>query len=73
MHGGALYGTNSDQDNWIAVLADLLGQAPARWPRSLYPHQFGVSGNQQVARALGLEPIDVNVAAKALAEGAPTP
>ncbi|WP_028632235.1 ABC transporter substrate-binding protein [Pseudomonas parafulva] len=73
VRAGALASTYSDQDDWIAVLDHLLDQAPARWPRSLYPHQFGVSGNQQVARALGLEPIDVNVAAKALAEGAPTP
>ena len=35
--------------------------------------RYGVSGNQQVARALGLEPIDQNAAVKALAEGEPTP
>ncbi len=37
------------------------------------PVRYGVSGNQQVARALGLEPIDQNAAVKALAEGEPTP
>ena len=73
VRAGALASTYSDQDDWLAVLDQLLDQPPARWPRSLYPARFGVSGNQQVARALGLEPIDPNAAAKALAEGEPTP
>lgn len=73
VRAGALASTFSDQDDWLAVLDQLLDQPPARWPRSLYPIHFGVSGNQQVARALGLEPIDPNAAAKALAEGEPTP
>ena len=73
VRAGALASTFSDQDDWLAVLDQLLDQPPARWPRSLYPVRFGVSGNQQVARALGLEPIDPNAAAKALAEGEPTP
>ncbi|WP_087499925.1 ABC transporter substrate-binding protein [Pseudomonas sp. SID14000] len=73
VRAGALASTFSDQDDWLAVLDQLLDQPPARWPRSLYPTRFGVSGNQQVARALGLEPIDPNAAAKALAEGEPTP
>ncbi|RCL25585.1 ABC transporter substrate-binding protein [Pseudomonas sp. AFG_SD02_1510_Pfu_092] len=73
VRAGALASTFSDQDDWLAVLDQLLDQPPARWPRSLYPARFGVSGNQQVARALGLEPIDPNAAAKALAEGEPTP
>ena len=55
------------------MLDQLLDQPPTRWPRSLYPMRYGVSGNQQVARALGLEPIDQNAAVKALAEGEPTP
>ena len=73
VRAGALASTYSDQDDWLAVLDQLLDQSPARWPRSLYPTRYGVSGNQQVARALGLEPIDPNAAAKALAEGEPTP
>ncbi|MFJ4348586.1 ABC transporter substrate-binding protein [Pseudomonas sp. NPDC089401] len=73
VRAGALASTFSDQDDWLAVLDQLLDQPPARWPRSLYPARFGVSGNQQVARALGLEPIDPTATAKALAEGEPTP
>jgi len=73
VRAGALASTYSDQDDWLAVLDQLLDHPPARWPRSLYPGHFGVSGNQQVARALGLEPIDPKATAKALAEGEPTP
>jgi len=73
VRAGALASTYSDQDDWLAVLDQLLDQPPARWPRSLYPARYGVSGNQQVARALGLEPIDPNATAKALAAGEPTP
>lgn len=73
VRAGALASTYSDQDDWLAVLDQLLDQPPARWPRSLYPAHFGVSGNQQVARALGLEAIDPDAAALALAEGAAAP
>jgi len=73
VRAGALASTYSDQEDWLAVLDQLLDQPPGRWPRSLYPARFGVSGNQQVARALGLQPIDPSAAAKALAEGEPTP
>lgn len=73
VRAGALASTYSDQDDWLAVLGQLLDLPPGRWPRSLYPAHFGVSGNQQVARALGLEAIDPVAAALALAEGAPTP
>jgi len=73
VRAGALASTYSDQDDWLAVLDQLLDHPPARWPRSLYPARFGVSGNQQVARALGLEAIDPKATAKALAEGEPTP
>ncbi|MDD2134208.1 ABC transporter substrate-binding protein [Pseudomonas kurunegalensis] len=73
VRAGALASTYSDQDDWLAELDQLLDQPPARWPRSLYPARYGVSGNQQVARALGLEPIDPNAAAKTLAAGEPTP
>ncbi|MDH1308601.1 ABC transporter substrate-binding protein [Pseudomonas fulva] len=73
VRAGALASTYSDQQDWLSVLDSLLGQSPARWPRSLYPAHFGVSGNQQVARALGLEPIDPDTAAQALADGERTP
>ncbi|MCI0915252.1 ABC transporter substrate-binding protein [Pseudomonas putida] len=73
VRAGALASTYSDQEDWLAVLDQLLDRPPAQWPRSLYPDRFGVSGNQQVARALGLEPIDPNATAKVLAEGEPTP
>lgn len=73
VRAGALASTYSDQDDWLAVLERLLDQPPARWPRSVYPASYGVSGNQQVARALGLETIDPKTAAMALAEGEPTP
>ncbi|MGF6395037.1 ABC transporter substrate-binding protein [Pseudomonas plecoglossicida] len=73
VRAGALASTYSDQDDWLQVLDQLLDHPPARWPRSLYPKRFGVSGNQQVARALGLEPIDPKAAAKTLAAGEPTP
>ncbi|HKS11627.1 MAG TPA: ABC transporter substrate-binding protein [Pseudomonas sp.] len=73
VRAGALASTFSDQQDWLEVLDRLLDLPPARWPRSLYPRHFGVSGNQQVARALGLEPIDEQAAALALAEGETTP
>ncbi|MCE1117048.1 MULTISPECIES: ABC transporter substrate-binding protein [Pseudomonas] len=73
VRAGALASTYSDQDDWLAVLDQLLEHPPTRWPRSLYPQHFGVSGNQQVARSLGLEAIDQEAAALALAAGEPTP
>jgi len=73
VRAGALATTYSDQQDWLAVLDHLLDQPPARWPRSEYPRHFGVSGNQQVARALGLEPIDQQAAAVAVAEGESMP
>ena len=73
VRAGALASTYSDQDDWLAVLDRLLDQPPSRWPRSLYPDHFRVSGNQQVARALGLERIEPNAAELVLAEGESTP
>nr|WP_319527677.1 ABC transporter substrate-binding protein [Pseudomonas laurentiana] len=70
---GGLASTFSDQQDWLRVLDRLLDQAPAKWPRTHYPEHFGVVGNPQVARALGLEPIDPVAATKVLAEGEPTP
>ena len=73
VRAGALASTYSGQDDWLAVLDELLDQPPAHWPRSLYPARFGVSGNQQVARALGLEAIAAEAAAAVIAAGEPTP
>lgn len=73
VRAGALASTFSDQDDWLAVLDQLLDRPPASWPRSHYPAHYGVTGNQQVARALGLEPIDAEAAAVVLAEGEPLP
>ena len=73
VRAGALASTFSDQDDWLAVLDQLLDRPPASWPRSHYPGHYGVTGNQKVARALGLEPIEAEAAAVVLAEGEPTP
>lgn len=73
VRAGALASTLSNQQHWLAVLDRLLDQAPARWPRALYPEHFSVVGNQQVARALGIAAFDLEGAALALAEGARKP
>jgi len=67
VRAGSLASTLSDQDDWLAVLDRLLDQSPGKWPRALYPKHFHVVGNQQVARALGVETIDPLAAAQALA------
>lgn len=69
VRAGALASTLSNQDDWLVVLDRLLDQSPSRWPRALYPDHFHVVGNQQVARALGIDSIDPEDAALALAEG----
>ncbi|MGH8466813.1 MAG: ABC transporter substrate-binding protein, partial [Pseudomonas sp.] len=69
VRAGALASTLSNQEDWLAVLDRLLDQPPGRWPRALYPEHFSVVGNQQVARALGIDAIDPEGAALALAEG----
>ncbi|HWD32100.1 ABC transporter substrate-binding protein [Pseudomonas caricapapayae] len=69
VRAGALASTLSNQDDWLAVVDRLLDQPPGRWPRALYPDHFSVVGNQQVARALGIETIDPESAALVLAEG----
>jgi hypothetical protein len=53
VRAGALASTYSDQDDWLAVLDHLLDQPPHAG-RAAFTPRFGVSGNQQVARALGL-------------------
>ena len=66
---GSLASTYSDQSDWINTLSDLLEQAPQRWPRSLYPNHFKVMSNPQVARSLGLAPINEAALAASLAQG----
>ncbi|WP_434560058.1 ABC transporter substrate-binding protein [Pseudomonas sp. R1-6] len=66
---GSLASTYSDQEDWLAILDELLDRPAATWPRSLYPPRFKVLSNQQVARSLGIEPIDVESVATQLAEG----
>ncbi|MBM3113226.1 ABC transporter substrate-binding protein [Pseudomonas arcuscaelestis] len=69
VRAGALASTLSNQQDWLAVLDRLLDQPPGKWPRTLYPDHFSVTGNQQVARALGIDAIDPENAALVLAEG----
>ncbi|MBV4550885.1 ABC transporter substrate-binding protein [Pseudomonas sp. SWRI102] len=66
---GSLASTYSDQEDWLAILDDLLDRPTATWPRALYPARFKILSNQQVARSLGIEPIDAEYVAAQLAEG----
>jgi hypothetical protein len=69
VRAGSLASTYSDQPDWLAILDQLLDRPPATWPRALYPDRFKVSSNVQVARSLGIEPIDEASVARQLAEG----
>jgi ABC-type uncharacterized transport system substrate-binding protein len=69
VRAGSLASTYSDQNDWLAMLDQLLDQPPATWPRTLYPARFKVSSNAQVARSLGIEPLNEASVASALAEG----
>ncbi|AKJ98358.1 ABC transporter substrate-binding protein [Pseudomonas sp. WP18] len=66
---GSLASTYSDQDDWLAILDELLDRPATTWPRTLYPARFKVLGNRQVTRSLGIEPIDAESVAATLAEG----
>lgn len=70
---GSLASSYSDQNDWLAVLDNLLDQPPSSWPRTLYPSRFKVLSNPQVARSLSLETIDEASVAAQLAEGEPHP
>ncbi|MBP5062296.1 ABC transporter substrate-binding protein [Pseudomonas chlororaphis] len=70
---GSLASTYSDQDDWLQVLDDLLDRPTTHWPRTLYPQPFKVLSNPQVARSLGVEPIDEQSVATQLAEGEKRP
>lgn len=69
VRAGSLASTYSDQADWIDTLSDLLDQPPGNWPRAVYPNHFKVSSNPQVARSLGLAPINEADVAASLAEG----
>ncbi|MFJ2389719.1 ABC transporter substrate-binding protein [Pseudomonas koreensis] len=69
VRAGSLASTYSDQSDWLTILDQLLDRPPATWPRALYPERFKVSSNAQVARSLGIEPIDEASVARQLAEG----
>lgn len=73
VRAGSLASTYSDQTDWLAVLDRLLDLAPTNWPHSLYPEQFKVVGNPQVARSLGIEQVDEANVALRLAEGEKRP
>ncbi|MBT2340473.1 MULTISPECIES: ABC transporter substrate-binding protein [Pseudomonas] len=66
---GSLASTYSDQEDWLAILDELLDRPATTWPRTLYPARFKVLGNRQVTRSLGIEPIDAESVAATLAEG----
>ncbi len=69
VRAGSLASSYSDQSDWLAILDELLDKPAATWPKTLYPERFKVLSNAQVARSLGLEPLnEVSVAAE-LAEG----
>lgn len=69
VRAGSLASTYSDQNDWLAVLDELLDRPPATWPRALYPGRFKVSSNAQVARSLGIEPMNEASVAAELAQG----
>ena len=52
---GSLASTYSDKSDWLKALQTLLQIPTNRWPQSLYPSEFKVLINQQVARSLGIQ------------------
>ncbi|MBD9657782.1 ABC transporter substrate-binding protein [Pseudomonas sp. PDM12] len=69
VRAGSLASTYADQDDWVATLNQLLDQAPTQWPVGTYSNTFGVLGNPQVARTLGITlPSDAELA-RHLAQG----
>lgn len=65
---GSLASTYSDLNDWLTSIDALLDQPPARWPRAMYPDRFKVISNPQVARSLGIQPIDDNAVAAHIAK-----
>jgi hypothetical protein len=70
---GGLASTYSDPADWLEIVDGLLDRSPSSWPRALYPDRFKVASNRQVARSLGIGPIDDLAVANALAEGETRP
>lgn len=70
---GSLASTYSDQNDWLAILDELLDLPPATWPRAHYPQHFKVLSNAQVARSLGIEQVNEASVATQLAEGESRP
>ncbi|MCU1758903.1 ABC transporter substrate-binding protein [Pseudomonas sp. 14P_8.1_Bac3] len=70
---GSLASSYSDQNDWLAILNELLDRPPATWPRTHYANRFKVLSNPQVARSLGLEQINEAFVATQLAEGESRP
>lgn len=68
VRAGSLASSYSDQNDWLAILDELLDRSPTTWPRSYYPPRFKVSSNAQVARSLGIEQINEASVATLLAE-----
>lgn len=52
---GSLASTYSDESDWLNALQALLETPANTWPQSLYPSEFKVLVNQQVARSLGIQ------------------
>ncbi|MEX3773292.1 ABC transporter substrate-binding protein [Pseudomonas sp. MYb118] len=70
---GSLATSYSDQNDWLAILDELLDRPPATWPRAHYAEHFKVLSNPQVARSLGIEQIDEALVATQLAAGESRP
>lgn len=69
VRAGSLASTYSDQSDWLAILDEVLDKPAATWPKTLYPARFKVLSNAQVARSLGIEPLNEVSVATELAEG----
>jgi len=52
---GSLASTYSDKDDWLRSLQKLLQTPTETWPHSLYPEEFKIMFNPQVARSLSIE------------------
>lgn len=70
---GSLVSSYSDQDDWLQILDHLLDNPPATWPWAMYSPHFKVLSNPQVARSLGIEPIDEVAVANELSKGEQRP